>query len=98
MSQRPIGFDICLPGVVAGLILPAVLLAMGNAVFPDPIGQVFPHRTFVLLSVAIGAVSTVGLITAICDFRTDEQNRHECFPSGNSRNKNGFPLGGTDAL
>jgi hypothetical protein len=98
MSQRPTGFDICLPGMIAGLILAAVLLAIGNAVFPDPIRQVFPHRTFVLLSVAMGAASAVGFVSAICDFRTDEENRHECCPSRNSRNKNRFPLGGTDAL
>ena len=60
MSQRPTGFDICPPGMIAGLILAAVLLAIGNAVFPGPIRQVFPHRTFVLLSIAIGAASAVG--------------------------------------
>src|SRR5229473_5450814 len=43
MSQRLTGFDICLPGIVAGLTLAAVLLAMGEAEFPDPFRQVFPR-------------------------------------------------------
>jgi hypothetical protein len=75
MSQRPTGFDTYFSRMTAGLILAAGLLPIDNAVFPDPIRQVFPHQTLVLLSVTIGAASTLGLISAICDFRTDERTR-----------------------
>ena len=44
MSQRLTGFDICLPGIVAGLTLAAVLLAMGEAEFPLPSGKYFPAK------------------------------------------------------
>jgi hypothetical protein len=98
MSQRPTGFDICLPGITAGLILAAVVLAMGNAVFPDPIQQVFPHQTFAVLSVAIGAASAVGLVSLFLHSRGDEEKPRQHISSNDSKNKNGFPLGGTDAL
>jgi hypothetical protein len=98
MSQRPTGFDICLPGIVAGLILAAVLLAMGEAVFPDPIRQVFPHQTFVVLSVAIGAASAVGLVSLFLHSRGHEEKPRPHISSNDLKNKNDLPLGGTDAL
>jgi hypothetical protein len=98
MSQERAGFDLCLPGIVAGLILAGVLLAMGNAVFPDPIRQVFPHQTFVLLSVASGAASAVGMMSLFLHSRGDEGKPRQHVRSDDSKNKNGFPLGGTDAL
>jgi len=97
MSQRPASFDICLPGIVAGLILAAVLLAMGEAEFPDPFRQVFPHQTFVVFSAAIGAASALGLVSLFFDSRGDEGKPRLHISSNDSKNKNGFPLGGTDA-
>ncbi len=74
MSQRPSGFDVCLPGIVAGLILAAVVLAMGEAEFPDLFRQVFPHQTLVLLCVAIGAGSAVGLVSLFFHTREGKEN------------------------
>ena len=98
MSQRPTGFDICLPGIVAGLTLAAVLLAMGEAEFPYPFQQVFPRQTLVLLSVAIGAASAVGLVSLFFHSRGDEEKPQQHVPSNDSKNKNAFPSGGTDAF
>jgi|ERR1700687_3179583 len=98
MSQRTRGFDICVPGITAGLILAAVVLAMGNAVFPDPVQQVFPHQTFMVLSVAIGAANAVGLVSLFLHSRGDEEKARPHIPSDDSKNKNCFPLGGTDVF
>ncbi len=98
MSQRLTGFDICLPGIVAGLTLAAVLLAMGEAEFPDPFRQVFPRQTLAFLSVAIGAASAVGLVSLFFHSRGDEENPQQHIPSNDSKNKNALPSGGTDAF
>jgi hypothetical protein len=98
MSQSPSGFDICLPGIVAGLTLAAVLLATGEALFPNPFRQVFPHQTLVLLSVAIGAASAVGLVSLFFHSRGDEEKPRQHIPSNDSKNKNALPSGGTDAF
>ena len=98
MSQRLTGFDICLPGIVAGLTLAAMLLAMGEAEFPDPFRQVFPRQTLVLLSVAIGAASVVWLVSLFFHSRGDEGKPRQHIPSNDSKNKNGFPFGGPDAF
>jgi len=98
MSQRLTGFDICLPGIVAGLTLAAVLLAIGEAEFPYPFRQVFPRQTLVLLSVAIGAASAVGLVSLLFPFRRDDEKPRQHIPSNDSKNKNALPSGGTDAF
>jgi hypothetical protein len=98
MSQRPTGFDTCLPGIVAGLTLAAVLLAMGEAEFPDPFRQVCPRQTLVLLCVAIGAASAVGLVSLSFHSRGDEENPQQHIPSNDSKNKNALLSGGTDAF
>src|SRR5258708_5587585 len=98
MSQRVSGFDLCLPGIVAGLTLAAMLLAIGEAEFPDPFRQVFPHETLVLLSVAIGAGSAVGLVSLFFQPRGDEEKPQQHVPSNDSKNKNALPSGGTDAF
>ncbi len=98
MSQRPSGFDLCLPGVEAGLILAAVVLATGEALFPDAFQQVFPHQTLVVLSVAIGAASAFGLMSLFFHSREDEEKTRQHILSNDSKNKNSFPLGGTDVL
>jgi len=98
MSQRLTGFDICLPGIVAGLTLAAMLLAMGETELPDPFRQVFPRQTLVLLSVAIGAASAVGLVSVFFHSRGDEEKPRQHIPSHDSKNKNALPSGGTDAF
>src|SRR5882762_30084 len=98
MSQRLTGFDLCLPGIVAGLTLAAVLLAMGEAEFPDPFRQVFPRQTLVFLSVSIGAASAVGLVSLFFHSRGDKEKPPQYIPSNDSKNKSSFPSGGTDAL
>jgi len=98
MSQRLTGFDICLPGIVAGLTLAAVLLAMGAAEFPYPFPQVFPRQTLVLLSVAIGAASAVGLVSPLFHSQGDEEKPRQHIRSNDSKNKNALPSGGTDAF
>ena len=98
MSQRLTGFDLCLPGIVAGLTLAAMLLAMGETELPDPFRQVFPRQPLAFLSVAIGAASAVGLVSLFFHSRGDEENPQQHIPSNDSKNKNGFPFGGTDAF
>src|SRR6266851_7806903 len=98
MSQRLTGFDLCLPGTVSGLTLAAMLLAMGEAEFPDPFRQVFPRQTLVLLSVAIGAASAVGLVSLFSHSRWDEEKHRQNIPSNDSKNNNALPSGGTDAF
>ena len=98
MSQRLTGFDICLPGIVAGLTLAALLLAMGEAECPDPFRQVFPRQTRVLLYAAIGAASAVGLVSIFFHSRGDEEKPRQHIPSNDSTNKNALPSGGIDAF
>src|SRR6266446_1369312 len=98
MSQRLTGFDICLPGIVAGLTLAAVLLAIGEARFPDPFQQVLPHQTFVVLSVAIGVATALGVMSLVFHSRVDEGKSQQHVPSNDSKNKNALPSGGTDAF
>jgi len=97
MSHRLTGFDICLPGIVAGLTLAAVLLAMGEAEFPYPFRQVFPRQTLMLLPVAIGAASAVGLVSLFFNSRGDKEKPRQHISSNDSKNKNALPSGGTDA-
>ena len=97
MSQRLTGFDLCLPGIVSGLTLAAMLLAMGETELPDPFRQVFP-QTLAFLSVAIGAASAVGLVSLSFHSRGDEEKSQQHVPSSDSKNKNALPSGGTDAF
>ena len=98
MSQRPTGFELCIPGIVVGLTLAAVVLATGEAVFSGPFRETFQHQTFVVLPVAIGAASAVGLMSLFFHSRGDEEKRLQHIPSNDSKNKNSLPSGGTDAL
>src|SRR5260370_41847710 len=98
MSQRLTGFDLFLPGIVAGLTLAVVLLAVGEAEFPDPFSQVFPRQTLVLLSVAIGAASAVGLLSRCFHSRGGEAEPPQHIPSNDSKNKNAPSSRGTQAF
>jgi len=98
MSQEPTGFEICLPGIVAGLLLATVVLATGEAGFPHAFQEVFPHQAFEALPVAVGLVSGLGLMSLFFHFRGDEQKPRQYIGSNDSKKKNSFPPGGTDAL
>src|SRR5260370_36445057 len=98
MSHRLTGFDICLPGIVAGLTLAAGLLAIGEAEFPYPFRQVFPRQSLVLLSVAIGAASAVGLVRLFFHSRWDDEKPRQHISSNYSKNKNALPSARTDAF
>jgi hypothetical protein len=98
MSPEPTAFELCLPGLVAGLTLAAMVLAMDEALFPDLFPQVFSHQAFLVLPVAIGAASSLGVMSLFFHSRGDEEKPREYIPSNDSKNKNSFPSGGTDAL
>jgi len=98
MSQEPTGFELCLPGIVVGLTLAAMLLAMGEVELSDPFRQIFPRQTLVLLSAAIGAASAAGLVSLFFHSRADEEKPQQHVPSNDSKNKNALPSGGTDAF
>jgi hypothetical protein len=97
MSQGPTGFELCLPGTLVGLILAAVVLAMGETLFPDVFQQVLSHHTVEVLPIAVGAASGVGLTSVFFHYRGDEEKPPQHVPSNDSTNKNGLPSGGTDA-
>ena|ERR1700682_175917 len=97
MSQEPTSFELCPPGIVVGLLLAAVVLATGEAVFPHAFQGMFPHRAFEAFPVAVGLASGLGVISLSFHSRADEEKPRQRIPSNDSKNKNDFPLGGTDA-
>jgi hypothetical protein len=97
MSQEPTCFELCLPGIVGGLLLATVVLATGEAVFPHAFQEMFPHRAFEALPVAVGLASGLGVMSLFFHSRGDEEKPWQHIPSNDSKNKNDFPLGGTDA-
>lgn len=98
MSQRPAWLELYMPRVLAGLILAASVLAMGETLLPDLFKQAFPHQTFAILSVAIGTAGAVALLSVIGNVPMKPENPQQCFSSGDSKHMKAFPLGGTNAL
>jgi hypothetical protein len=98
MSQEPTAFELCLPGIVAGLMLATVVLATGEAVFPHPFQEVLPQQVFEVVPVAVGLASGLGVMSLFFHSREEEQNPRQYIPSNDSKKKNSFPPGGTDAL
>ena len=98
MSQRPAGLERYMPRVLAGLILAASVLAMGETLLPDLLKRAFPQQTFAVLSVAIGTAGPVALLSVIGNVSMMPENPQLCFSSGDSKHMNAFPLGGTNAL
>lgn len=98
MSQEPTTFEICLPGIVAGLLLATVVLATGEAGFPHALQEMFPHQAFEALPVAVGLASGIGLMSLFFHFRWGEQKPLQSIRSNDSKKKSSFPPGGTDAL
>jgi hypothetical protein len=98
MSQEPTACELCLPGIVAGLLLATVALGTGEAGFPHAFQEMFPHQAFEALPVAVGLASSLGLMNLFVHFRGDEQKPRLYIRSNDSKKKNSFPPGGTDAL
>jgi hypothetical protein len=98
MSQEPTAFELCLPGIVAGLMLATVVLATGETVFPHTFPEIFPHQAFEALPVAVGLASGLGVMSLFFHSRGDEEKLRQYIPSNDSKKKNSFPSGGTDAL
>jgi hypothetical protein len=97
MSQEPTAFELCLPGIVAGLLLATVVLATGEAGFPHSLQEMFPHKAFEALPVAVGLASGLGLMSLFFHFRGDEEKPRQYIRSNDSK-KNSFSPGGTNAL
>ena len=97
MSQEPTAFELCLPGIVAGLMLATVVLATGEAVFPHAFQEVLPQQVFEVLPVAVGLASGLGLMSLFFHFRGDEEKPRQYIRSNDSK-KNSFSPGGTNAL
>jgi hypothetical protein len=74
MRDRLTLFDLCLPGIVAGMILAGVVLGLGDAMFPDAFQKVFPRETFVLLAVAIITASIVGFVNLFLPSQEEEKS------------------------
>lgn len=98
MSQEPTAFELCLPGIVAGLMLATVVVATGEAVFPHAFQEVLPQQVFEVLPVAVGLASGLGVMCLFFHPRGDEEKPRTYIPSSASKKKNSFPLGGTNAL
>ena len=98
MSQEPTAFELSLPGIVAGLMLVTVVLATGQAVFPHAFQEMLPQQVFEVLPVAVGLASGLGVTSLFFHSRGDEEKPRQYIPSNDSKNKNSFLSGGTDAL
>lgn len=98
MSQEPTAFELCLPGIVAGLVLATVVLTTGEPAFPHAFQEVFRYQPFEVLPVTIGLASGLGLMSLTFYFRAEEEERPKDISSSDSKKKNSFPPGGTDAL
>ena len=85
MSERLSVFDLCLPGIVAGMILAGAVLGVGDALFPEDFQKVFPRGTFLLLAVAIVAATVIGLVNLLLPSREEEKSPKDIsskFPTG----------------
>ncbi len=74
MRDRLSVFDLCLPGIVAGMILAGVVLGVGDALFPDAFQKVFPRETFLVLAFAIAAASVIGFVSLLLPSREEKKS------------------------
>jgi hypothetical protein len=98
MSREPTAFELCLPGIVAGLMLATVVLATGEAVFPHAFQEMLPHQSFEVLPLVVGLASGLGVMSLFFHSRGDEEKPRQDIPSNDSKRENSFSPGGTDAL
>lgn len=89
MRDRLSVFDLCLPGIIAGMILAGVMLGIGDALFPEAFEKVFPRETFLLLAFAIMASSIIGFVSLFLPPRREEKSPKDISSK--------FPSGGPDA-
>ena len=74
MRDRLTLFDLCLPGITAGMILAGAVLGMGDGLFPEPFQKVFPRETFLFLAVAIAAASIIGFVNLLLPSQEEEKS------------------------
>jgi len=98
MSERPGVFDLVfLPGIVTGMLLAGVVLAVSVVSFPDAFHSLFPKNIPLLaLGIAIAVASTIGLLDLAWPSRPHEQNHLNADSPKDSKEKNNFTPGGTD--
>lgn len=89
MRDRLSVFDLCLPGIIAGMILAGVMLGIADALFPEALQKVFPRETFLLLAFAIMASSIIGFVSLFLPPRREEKSPKDISSK--------FPSGGPDA-
>ncbi len=89
MRDRLSVFDLCLPVIVAGMILAGVALGVGDAMFPEPFQKVFPRETFLFLAIAIAEASVIGFVNLFLPSHEEENSRKDISSK--------FPIGGHDA-
>ena len=97
MSREPTSFELCVPGIMAGRMLSAVLLATGEAVFPHAIQEVFPRQTFEGLPGATFIASGLRVMSHFSHSRAGDEEPRQNIPSNDSKKNNCFSSGGTDA-
>lgn len=74
MRDRLSVFDLCLPGIVAGMILAGVVVGVGDALFPEAFRKVFPRETLLLLAIAIAAASVIGFVSLLLPSHEEEKS------------------------
>ncbi len=88
MRDRLSVFDLCLPGIIAGMILAGVVLGMGDALLPEPFQKVFARETFLLLAFAIVAAIVIGFVSVVLPSHEKEKSPKDISPK--------VPTGGHD--
>src|SRR5882762_7280352 len=98
MSREPTAFELCFPGIVART--DAGNGGAGNgrsrlsACFPGNV----PTPSIRGLARGVGLASGLGVMSLFFHFRGEEEKPRQDIPSNDSKNKNAFPSGGTNAL
>ena len=98
MSREPTSFELCVSGIVAGLMLSTALQATGEAVFPHAIQEVLPLQTFEVLPGAADTADGLGVMSHFSHSRAWDEKPLQSIASNDSKKENSFPSGGTDAL
>ncbi len=89
MRNRLTVFDLCLPGIIAGMILAGVVLGMGDALFPESFQKVFPRETFLFLAIAIAEAGVIGFLSLFVPPCREDKSPKDISSK--------FPIGGHDA-
>jgi hypothetical protein len=92
MSREPTAFELCLPGIVAGLMLATVVLATGEAVFPHAFQEISPHQAFEVLLVVVCLATGLGLMSLFSHSRAQEEKSRQYIPSIDSKKEKYFSV------